>query len=706
MAPLTKRGSRRRADQEATTSTTTLKAARASMAMSTPRPTIKVTNSSLRKLSDETRAQKRRLQQVSQTERDWQTACLEYAEGLVPELGAVIEMQANTVSLCDFPVRRWDEETQELVANDPKSDDDDETSDDYDERPERVMRAFLGPEGGTEELYRRAAWLLYASGEAGLLASTDDNKDLVWEFLSIRELYRAADGSLVRNRGGAGAVDSPVDESETYTARLHRSSGSFTDLATCEVKRVLPVCEQIVTFTQLLTESAKSQIPAKMLYIPDDIRAMSARPEDEPDSDTETDDTDIVSELYDHIDEAISDTKSGARQVPLAITGPYRERGSGIEVIDWTRDLDAIGLQEVLDRALGRLAAGIDAPPEMMTGKTAANHWTAANIDSEFIVKHIQPIGILIASFITTAYLRPMLIAFEGMSEDEALLWQIVFDPSPVIARADEAKSARDLADWLSDEAILTANGFTSADLASTEVQRNRRLWQLVRDKPEYYGRLLTLIPGMEDIPEDKIGPEEPEPTPPQPGAVDPNAPVDEPPAEEPVPKEGNEEPESGPPREALAILVRQLASAADVHLSRALERAGNKVVSKVRNDPMIRDRLRSKRRGDVMSLVTAAELAAHRLTPTLLLEDAWDELGVRTREQVAEFLESYGLSPRLADERAAFASQLLCEQMQQLTETNLCNTFRRNGNGLRIPDDMVAAVLEVSGVVEGAAVA
>ncbi len=654
-------------------------------AMQQPSRNPKVSSSALRKISDEDRVIRSRRRLMSKTDRTWQQKSMDFAIE-VGELGAVLNLQANTVSLCSFPVRKWSKEQASWLANDPAIDDKDETDDDYDDRPSNVMRAFVGPQGGMEDLVRRCAWNLYCTGEAHLCGTNDENQDLVWEFLSVDEVYVDAEGKLMRKRANfTEAV--PMDD-ESYTARIWRSSPRYSDLADSEVRRVLPILQEIVTLTQVVDAIAKSRIPANLIYIPDDLQVMGATPLDDSDPDVEDGEPDFVDELFEHMTAPLLDPTSASRVMPLAITGPRREGGSGIEIIVLARDLDALSLQSLRQEALGRLAAGLDAPPEIVSGKSTANHWTAANIDAEFIVKHIQPIGQLIADFITNSYLRPMLMAFEGMSEEEAAGFKVEFDPSPVIARNDEAKSARDLADWLSDEAILTANGFSKADLASKDTIRQRRLWQLVSTQPAVYAKLLPLISGMEDVDAEQIGqvgtPLDNETT-----ENDPVAP------DETVPATGSEEPANVDEAVVASMMVERLTTAADAALGRAMERAGNRIVNLAKTkNPILRDRVKHVRATQVMSMVTAGELTEFSLTPKVLLKDAWDELSIQTRAWMSDYLEGVGFEPRDAADRASFAAFRLAEDMQQYAEDNLLRDIRPV-NGLRVPQAMVAGIVE-----------
>jgi hypothetical protein len=670
----------------------------ASFAMVQPKVNASVTSAALRQVGEDTRDAKRRRRRVAQQDRTWQQQAYDYALK-VGELGYLLNLQANIVALCDFPLRRWDEEHAAWVANDP----DDDT--DYDPKPDNVMKAFVGPVGALDELIRRAAFNLFCAGETHLLATSSEGGDgLLWEFLSVEELFPDAEGNYIRRPSGATTEGQTGLPDDNYVARCWRSSARFSDLAESEVQRVLPICKEIVTLTEMVDAVLKSRIPAGMLFIPEELTFPSPEDGDEPvDQLADGDVDDFVEELFEHLSTANTDPGSGARLVPLVVRGPA-EHGQYITLIELSRNMDNWA-QELRQEALGRLASGLDAPPEIMSGRASLNHWTSAIVDNDFVVKHVQPVGRLLADFLTVAYLRPMLEAYEGMSEDDAMNWRLDFDAAPVMARADEAKSARDLAELLSDEAILIANGFTKADMVGPEALADRRLWRLVSSAPTVFAPLLNQIEGLEDVDMDdvlKILMGE--------GGEDPAAPVDAlpdavdvsgaPPAES-VLGDGDElvdatSATATPARpEGLSLLTERLAVAADEALRAALTRAGSKVVTCAQGDDLLRDRIRSVRKDRVMSLVSDKDLERFGLNRSKLLNSAWDDLGARTRAWVRTHLDADGVDTYVADEQAAMVAHRLCERMSDLAELHLLDEFKVGSNGLRVPHSLISEVLE-----------
>lgn len=659
-----------------------------------------VTSAALRQIKDDSSIAKARRRRISQIDRTWQTEAFDMTDK-VGELGYIIELQSNSLALCDFPIRRWDEETESWAMNDPAE------KETFDRRPVNVMEAFLGPTGDQKELYRRAAYNIFTAGEVNLLGTpVESNQGILWEFLSIDELTVDAEGNYIRRPTGIRSEGGDRIEGDHYVARCWRSDARFSQLATSEVRRVLTICQEIVTLTMMIDAISKSRISANLLFIPDELMFAT-----QTDAETDSDGNDIdpfIEELLEHLSAPITDPSSAARLVPLVIRGKA-ELGKEIRVIELSRSLDMVA-QDLRKEALGRLAGGIDAPPEMMTGFGSVNHWTGAIIGGEFLVKHVQPIGQMLADFVTIAYLRPMLEAYEGMSTEEAAMWKVEFDPSAVMARVDEAKSARDLAPILSDEALVLANGFTKADMASEEERTNRRIWELVTSNPQIWAGLVSRIPGLEDVdvatlPQPGGGAAAPEAAP---DAADVAAPASGEPVD-PTAKvtgtknmvdktSGGETPEKP---EELSLLMERLASAADSAMRHAIDRAGSKLISRAQNDPL-RDRIRNVRKDRVMSLVSQADIARFGLTRDKLLDHAWDELAVMSRAWIRAHLEAEGMPAYDADDRAALSASFLCQQMHQLASERMLEPLRTLPNGLLVSHDVVIMALE-QGALAGA---
>ena len=682
------------------------------LSMERPVFSPKVSSTALRTIGDEDRAMRRRRRNTAQQDRVWQEKCYE-APLSVAELGYLLQLQANVTALCEFPVRRWNEETGRWDANDRESEDVE-----FDERPEGVMEALVGPNGGRAELIRKAAYHLFCAGEGVLVGSPmDSGSGIMWEFLSVMELYPDADGHLIRRKAGMTSEDVEPLDAETYVARCLNPSPIYSDLAESEVRRVLPIVQEIKSLTQMVDATIKSRIPANILFIPegmtlhgvgatDDAESMAS----DGDAGTLYDIDQLVDEIFEHVNQSQIDPLSAARLVPLILVGRGDE-GQYIQVIELSRELDGWA-QELRQEALERMARGLDTPPELMSGRANTNHWTSAIIDQDFLVKHIQPIGQLIADFLTANYLRPMLMAFEDMSEEEAFEWKVAFDPSPVTARADEAKSARDLRDLLSDEAILSANGFDKADEVSEEQKTERRVWQLISQNPTLFAPLLLQLPGFEkynldDVLEQiasqataeaAIGVNETvvdegkvvDPLPGTKAQAQNDKPLEEGGSDETSGTETPEEPEG------LSSLVEALVAEADLAVDKVLGKAGSRIVSHLQGaDDTLRARAKSTPKQSLAATLTRADIKELGTTPAKLMRGGFDELRATSRLLTFMHLDADGYDDETAGRYADQVSEQLTSRMETFMNDRFHETLRPGPNGSRVPTALVLGVVE-----------
>jgi hypothetical protein len=641
------------------------------------RQTIDVSSAALHTIG-EARTKNRKHRRI-QADTSWQVEAFDSVEK-VGELGYVMNLKANTVAMCDFVIRKWDEKTRTWVQPEENEDD----------KAERVMEAFVGPQGGQYDLKRRLAWHLSVAGESLLVGSTGDGQDgILWEFLSVAELKLGSDGQYKRYRDGGGVGEQLPDEH--YVARCWRSSPIYSDRADCEVKRILPIAKELIRLTQMIDAIASSRLPAKILVVPDE--ATFAGQEEDVGGDVDESDEALdpfVEEIFQHNSAAVTDPSSAARLTPLVMRVPMEMADPGkVFVIDLARDIDTWGAA-LRTESLQRLAQGLDSPPETMTGKSSLSHWTSYNIDADFLSKHVKPVGELMADFVTFAYLRPMLEAFEDMSAEESAQWRIELDMANVSARQNEAEGAEKLAHLITDEARLKAHGFDLGDMADEETITQRRIWELVSTQPAQFAKLLSKLLGFEDF---TVDAPPAAPLPPAPAANDAGGTG----AGPEMVKQPDVEPEQEIPEGLSARLVERLAVAADRDLIRALDRAGARVVSATQKDVTIRDRLKGPA-ARALTLIRDDELGRFSLTRESLLAGAWDALRNDASHWITEELVASGVPMARAHESATQIATVLCHELDAYAlELTRSGATRHADNGLRVPGALIDRCLHAA---------
>lgn len=664
-------------------------------AMQVPRQSAQVTSAQTRRVKD--------LEAPLGAIDAWQRDAFSFYD-IIGEVAYVLNLKADTVSRCEFrPVKRDEEISQTgwRETDDPKV--------------SRVWEAFTGPHGSKAELYRRAALLLEVVGEAYLIGEPLRDRynvysGLSWEFLSPEEVKVQNNGRTIkRDRGGYGGQQAEDLHPETYIARLHRSDPRYSDRPDCALRHVLPICRELVVLTQVVDAVAKSRISAGLLYVPDEM-SFGPYNEMEDDADTQDEIDPFTEELIEFLIAPVEDRSSASSVVPLIIRGPA-EFADRIKNVDLSRPLDD-AYRELRDETIVRLAAGLSVPPEVLSGKGGLNDWTGYAVDSDLIEKHVKPLGEWIANFLTTSYLRPMLVQYEGMSEEEAANYRILFDASQITAHADAGPNAR--AAWdrkvLSDITYLRENGFDESDMPTEDELKTRDLRALMEAEPVIFGPQIIgmLYPELEGVIEvpglDTVDTEKPQ----NPRNLDPGSPTDLPerknhtgPKAGPVIDQdtGHDAPiPRGPdgPRMEESIIDR-LATSADAALIRALEKAGNRLLSSMNGHKEMRAQFTNTPPRLIPSVVGPGNLRTLKTDQSLLFEGAWGEFADRAHNWLVSHYLSTGHEEAAAHEKAKIVVSQLVFELHSASVSALAREPKEDESGLLISPDVIRTAMMVA---------
>lgn len=616
---------------------------------------------------------------------NWQNDAYSFAEA-IGEVGYTLNLKANMLARCKIRPEVRVPNTDEWVETD-------------DPRVLRVLAAFRPPEGGQGELLRQGALHYEIAGEGYLFGQpiVDERNrpaGLLWEMLSTLELKVEKGGKVTRNSwgGSQGKQDVEVD---AYVARLRHRDPRFSQRADCPMRRVLPICRELVLLTQVIDAIAKSRLSAGLLYVPWEV-SFGPNNEFEDPGNPEAGLDEFEEELARHINSPIEDRTAASSLVPLLMRGPAFIKDHPakdlIGIIDLTRQLDTL-YKDLRDEALGRLASGLDINAEVMTGKSNLNHWTGYNVDADFIAKHVVPLGEVLVQFFTAAYLRPMLTIFEAVEPADTEWFRFALDVSPITAETDLSDNATTGYGFeiVSEEAWIRHNGLDEADMPTEEERMRRSLERLLYAQPTLGPAILPLlypgVPGLEKaLDQWEVGPSTPG------GAQAPAFGAPAPAA----PRAGGKQPPNVPRLADIgsATLAAVLA-ASDRELDRALERAANRLISRLNGvDKPAAERLRSSKRTDVLT-VAGSELAARAgLGKDELFSACWDELAVRVADWLRVALVKAGADPYDAQQRAEAGAAELAQQLSLHAVTALERRLSVGPNGFKVPTELVLSAL------------
>jgi hypothetical protein len=509
------------------------------------------------------------------------------------------------------------------------------------------------------------------AGEAWLVGRPDPDAaggevqpQELWQVRSTQEIEATDRGWRLKDHPGdrEGSLLSPES---AHVSRLWLPHPQWRGLADSPMGALLGPCEELQLVSRTIRGASRSRLAgAGLLLVPDEIAFQAAPMGDDPDpEDVEADD--FFTQLTRTMTAALEDEGDPSSVVPIVVK-------ASAEALKEIRHLTLSSVvdEKLLGRieaALRRIGAGLDVPPEIVTGMAEANHWTAWQIDASTIKMHVEPLLIEMLGALTSGYLRHALTAY-GVGEEWARRVICWYDVTPLTVRQNRTDDARigHERNVLSDVALVQALGFDPETDMPDEDELARRL---AIGRGTVDATLMDTLLRMFLV---RNLPEAPEP--PAPIAI-PSQPVPtsdpgQPDGETPGPDTGLPIAAAGAPQgpvlrayrresERLARVDREtrerLAAAADAAVQRAVERATARAASAANRNPDARAIAASAAPGRAYAALHDAGLtAALGLDPETLLAGAWDQLlGVWDRLTEAARVDAVESAARIAGQPA-----------------------------------------------------
>ena len=473
-----------------------------------------------------------------------------------------------------------------------------------------ALDTFFGGQDGQRQMLADCGIQYTVAGEFYFvgLPETDDS-DEEWSVVPASKVSRDAGGQWT-------LYNEPLPDGATVI-RSWRPHPNNPRHANSPTRAALPILSEIERLTMHVAAQVDSRLAsAGILFLPKEM-TFSAEGVRNADGSTATGGSasQFVKALYDVMSTSITNREDASALVPIVITAEaeYLDKAN---LMTFCTELDENAI-ELRKEALRRMGLSLDMPPEIVTGTGEMNHWGAWAVDEAAIKSHTEPLLMRIAADIAKGFLRPALVDAFGYDKADARKYGIGIDTSEMRLRPNRSKEAVELWDRgeLGSKAMLRETGFDPEDAPTEEERRTWLLRKIAQQTttPEVVAEAARLLglPLSERVLE---GGEGNEPTHDAPSLT--------------------EHPETGPPDPEAAALE----AASEQMVFRALERAGN--------------RLKSKVRAPKMPGVEAPELYLwHTVTPDLaeeLLEGAWDRVGRfapslgTTAESLTPVLDSY----------------------------------------------------------------
>lgn len=314
--------------------------------------------------------------------------------------------------------------------------------------------------------------------------------DLVWRVLAVTEVSSVGrDGRTVRlNLGTDGSAPVEVSADEVYMVRVWRPHPARYWEADSPTRACLPILRELIGLTRHISAQIDSRLAgAGILVVPSSASAALAS--DAADSSAYGAPDPFVAALMDSMLRPIENRDDASAVVPLVVTVPD-EAADKMSHLTFSSALDS-GARDLRDEAIRRLALAQDAPPELLLGSGAMNHWGAWLTREDTVTTHIEPVLALICDALTSQYLRPVLLS-AGLSEDEVRTLSVGYDVSALVARPNRSEEALNLhrAGAVSDEALREASGFDDSDAKPLDERALMQALAMVSKRPDLMGTI------------------------------------------------------------------------------------------------------------------------------------------------------------------------------------------------------------------------
>ena len=314
--------------------------------------------------------------------------------------------------------------------------------------------------------------------------------DLVWRVLAVTEVSSVgADGSIVRlNLGTDGSAPVEVSSDEVYMVRVWRPHPARYWEADSPTRACLPILRELIGLTRHISAQIDSRLAgAGILVVPSSASAALAS--DAADQSAYGAPDPFVAALMDSMLRPIENRDDASAVVPLVVTVPD-EAADKMSHLTFSTALDS-GARDLRDEAIRRLALAQDAPPELLLGSGAMNHWGAWLTREDTVTTHIEPVLALICDALTSQYLRPVLLS-AGLSEDEVRTLSVGYDVSALVARPNRSEEALNLhrAGAVSDGALREASGFDDSDAKPLDERALMQALAMVSKRPDLMGTI------------------------------------------------------------------------------------------------------------------------------------------------------------------------------------------------------------------------
>ena len=319
---------------------------------------------------------------------------------------------------------------------------------------------------------------LYVLGESPAGGGPD-----VWTTASTTELkYTQAKGWTLDQGEGRR----PLNVETTTLIRLWQSHPRKRWEAYSPTRSVLPVLAELEQLSQRVAADLDSRLAGAGILaisknvttpsVPDEV--LLRYPGMSP----------LAAMLTDAMITPLGDRSDASAIVPVILELPGDNVQQAIQWINFYTELSE-QVQGAREKAIRRMALGMDMEPEALLGLGGINHWGAWQIDEAGVKLHVEPTLGTVCGGLTKDFYRPNLDE-EGLDPDAFCVW---YDTSELTTRPDQSGNASKAFDSgeLGGVALLRYLGLDENDRAKPEEKAARLLQKIIESQPAAAGQLI-----------------------------------------------------------------------------------------------------------------------------------------------------------------------------------------------------------------------
>lgn len=345
-----------------------------------------------------------------------------------------------------------------------------------------ILARITGP---WQEDYGRLQFLI---GDGNLVGSLDDDGEEQWEYLSPAEFKRngkdkferyVAPGGKPRDLKLVPSDAEKIGNGQAIAYRLWTRHPMHSALADAPIRAVLPLYQYLMLVDKAAAAQALSRIVGSgLLVVAEEVTLPGADGDADP---AGADGDPFMSKLARHVMAPITNPGSVAQVAPLLARIQIGEKAIDdvIKLIQLHDPNQTADWQQRIEKAITRIAIGLDMPPEEFLGLAEANHWSGWIISQSKWQAHGEPKTIQLCEDLTRVYFRKACRAADIPDWEKRVVW---YDDARVVTHPDRGKDANEVHDRgeLSGKALREAHDFSPSDAPSAA---ERRFFEAVKLK-------------------------------------------------------------------------------------------------------------------------------------------------------------------------------------------------------------------------------